>query len=171
MKVLSKFLVLLLFPVLVFAGAYRDTYEVDIQREIYQINNEIEQGTATDFEIMKKAYLEKRLSKLQTIGVARIILSTGVKKREPIDNIDSISYTKKRVYLFTEIENMKGKYVTHVWYYNENPVFKKRFKIKGSSWRIWTSKKITKYMVGNWRGVILDDDGNALLTKYFIVTK
>jgi len=148
------------------ASAYRDTYEVEIQSEIMQIQNEIDHGTVTDFELKKKAYLEKRLKKMTTVGVARETFSTKVKRREPVDLIKTISYKQKKVYFFTEIENMKGKYITHIWYFNNKEVFRKRFKIRGLSWRVWTRKTITKNMVGTWRVIVKDDLGKILSSNH-----
>ncbi len=172
MSILIKILIFSLFiPCIAFAGAYRDTYEIEIQREIGQLEHEIESGTASDFEKKRKTYLEKRLQKMTTVGIARITFSTRIKKRQPVDSITTISYKQRNVYLFTEIENMRGKYITHVWYFDDKEVFKKRFKIKGSSWRIWTRKTITESMIGKWKGVIIDDTGKVLITKQLEVTE
>lgn len=172
MNTLIKLLFVLLFiPAITFAGAYRDTYEVEIQREIMQIQNEVNMGTATDFEVKKKAYLENRLKKMTAVGVARVAFSTKVKKREPVDSITSISYKERSVYLFTEIDNMRGKYITHVWYFKDKEIFKKRFKIRGSSWRVWTRKTITKSMIGVWKTIVKDDSGNILTTNQLRVTE
>ena len=160
-----------MLPCIVFASsAYRDTYQTEIQREIFHLDNEIKRGSATQFEKKRKKYLEKRLKKIQTVGVARIAFTTLIKKREPLNSITSVSYRQNRVYLFTEIENMRGRRVTHIWYYNNKQVYKKRFKIRGTSWRIWTSKKITKYMVGDWKVVVVDGSGKILTTKHLQVT-
>lgn len=172
MTTLIKYLfIFLIFPSITMAGVYRDTYEVELQREIFQLQNEVARGNATKFEKKRKAYLENRLNKIQTVGVARMIFSTGINESEPVDSITSISYTRGKVYLFTEIENMSGKYITHIWYFNGKQAFKKRVRIKGSSRRIWTSKVITKNMVGKWKGVIVNDTGKILVIKYFTITK
>lgn len=171
MKTLIKVLALLLLPTLVSAGAYRDTYEIEVQREIQQLDNKVQHGRISTFEKKRKEYLEKRLKRIQTVGITRITFSSNIYMRQPVDSITFISYKKRKVYLFTAIKNMRGKYITHVWYFNNEPVYKKRFKVRRSFWYAWTKKIITKNMIGKWKGVILDDTGKVMATKHFKVTR
>lgn len=171
MKTLIKIFIFSLFiPCIAYAGAYRDTYEVEIQREVMQLQNEIDAGTASNFEKKRKAYLEKRLQKLTFVGIDDATFTTKVKKRNPIDSLASVSYKKGKVYFFTRIQNMDGSSVTHTWYYEGAKSFSKTFKIKSSTWRVWTSKTITKNFIGEWTVVVTDQNGSVLLERSIQVT-
>ncbi len=66
MKTIMKtILIFLLLQNIANAGAYLDTYTVEIQREIQQINIKIQNNTASNREKKHKEYLEKRLNALQ----------------------------------------------------------------------------------------------------------
>lgn len=55
----------MIFQSTAFAGAYLDTYKVEIQRELVQINIKIQNNTASNFEKARKEYLVKRLKEIQ----------------------------------------------------------------------------------------------------------
>lgn len=154
-----------------YAGAYRDTYEVEIQREIMQIQNEVDQGTASDFKIKKKAYLEKRLKKMTFVGIDAAVFTSDIKRREPVNILSSVSYKNKRVSFFTRIQNMDERKITHTWYYEGKEMFSKTFKIKSSTWRVWTNKRITKSFIGLWTVIVTDGNSKVLLERSIKVTK
>jgi len=161
----------LIFPVTLYSGAYRDTYKIEIQKKIYQLDQEIKHGNKSLYKKKRKKFLEKRLLKMQTVGVALITFTTGIKNREPIDSIKSISYKEKEVYLFTEISNMKDRYVTLVWYFNKKPISRKQVQIKRISYRVYSKITITKTMIGEWIGAVLDDKGDVLFAIKLQITK
>jgi len=98
--------------------------------------------------------------------VARSQLSYLVKNREPQGEVVSpikINSNKTiKIYYFTEIKNMAGHIVFHLWNYNGNQIFKKPIKIKGPRWRAATYKTIDSSLVGNWQVKLLDDKGTPL---------
>lgn len=63
--IIKTIFIFLLFQNIVNAGAYLDTYTIEIQREIQQINIKIQNNTASNRELRRKMYLEKRLRALQ----------------------------------------------------------------------------------------------------------
>ena len=157
-------------PTIASAGAYRDTYEIEIKREIVQIQNEIDAGTASTFEKKRKAYLEKRLKKMTFVGIDDATFTSKVKWRNPIDELKSVSYKRGKVSFFTRIQNMNGRLITHTWYYEGKEMFSKTFKIKSQSWRVWTNKTITKNFIGLWTVIVKDDNGTVLLERSIEVT-
>ena len=102
----------------------------------------------------------------QSDFVARSQLSYLVKNREPQGEIISpikIGSNKTiKIYYFTEIKNMSGHTVFHVWNYNGKQIFKKPIKVKGPRWRAATYKTVDNSSIGNWQVKLLDDKENLL---------
>ncbi len=173
MNTVIKILLLLSLSFSLYAsgGGYRDTYKIQIERKIYQLDQEIKRGDKSLYKKKRKAYLEKRLLKMQTVGVAMITFTTGVKNKEPIDSIKTISYKQKEAYLFTEIANMKDRYVTLVWFFNGETISRKQVKIKRISYRVYSKIKLDKTMIGEWVGGVLDDTGKVLFGIKLQVTE
>ncbi len=98
--------------------------------------------------------------------VARSQLSYLVKNREPQGQLVSpvvIGNNKAiKIYYFTEIKNMSGHTVFHIWNYNGKQIFKKAINVKGPRWRAATYKTIDSALLGNWQVRLLDDKENQL---------
>ncbi len=114
-------------------------------------------------------------TQLEPVGksdfVARSQLSYLVKNREPQDKVISpikIDRNKTiKIYYFTEIRNMTGRTVFHLWIYNGKQIFKKPIKVKRPRWRAATYKTVDGSLVGNWQVKLLDEKSNPLDTLSF----
>ena len=99
-------------------------------------------------------------------GLVRAQLSKGIWENEPFGKITgSIKVNNKEatgIYYFTELENMKGKTVFHVWKYKGDVIFKKKRGIQDNSWKTYTSKLFTRRSVGPWTVETLDSNGRQL---------
>jgi hypothetical protein len=104
-------------------------------------------------------------SLFKTKTVSRALLTTGVKQREPVDNV-CIPESNK-ITFFTEINNYTNHRVTHRWKYNNKTLFELSFNVRGPRWRVWTSKNIPVKWVGPWMIEVTDEDGNILTQKLF----
>lgn len=104
-------------------------------------------------------------------GVARAQFTTGIKAREPIDRMSSIIPVRDNalpLYYFTEIRNMTGETITHLWKYNGNIVSKKSFSIGGSRWRVYSRKDLLPNMTGRWEVIVVDSSGQTLDSSSFV---
>jgi hypothetical protein len=101
----------------------------------------------------------------KTKYVSRALLTTGVKQREPVDNV--CIPEKNKMTFFTEINNYTNHRVTHRWKYNNKTLFELSFKVRGPRWRVWTSKNIPVKWIGPWVIEVVDEDENILTQKLF----
>ncbi|WP_455201248.1 DUF2914 domain-containing protein [Kaarinaea lacus] len=104
-------------------------------------------------------------SLFKTKHVSRALLTTGVKQREPVDNV--CIPERNKITFFTEINNYANHRVTHRWKYNDKTLFELSFNVRGPRWRVWTSKNIPVKSVGPWVIEVVDEDGNILAQKLF----
>jgi len=173
MKTIIKVFTLFTFFLssLVFSSAYRETYKSDIQRQLYQLEQETQYTPDSPLDIKRKKYLKKRLKNIQSVGITKIVFTSKLKYNEPINSLSSASYKQKRIYLFTRIRNMKGEYLTHVWFKNGNLIFEKRMKVRTNTWKMWTWITPNKKYIGNWEVIIYSDDDKVIAKKRFFVTR
>lgn len=104
-------------------------------------------------------------------AIARAQFAHGIVEREPIDAIDSMFYATgndtDQVYYFTELVGLKGETVTHRWEYEGEVIATVTFEVGGDRWRVYSRKTLLPSMTGQWRVVVVDDEGNALQTDEF----
>ncbi len=115
-----------------------------------------------------EALLHKETKVLFNRSVTRALLAKGIYHKEPVGNIERplmLNKTEaKSVFYFTEIIDMKGKYLYHQWLRNNKEVYKRKINILGNRWRASTSKLIPYSKAGDWtvrlvnkQGVILNE--------------
>lgn len=96
----------------------------------------------------------------------RALLTSGIKNKEPIDNIvEPIGVNEQeatRVFYFTEIINMEEQYLYHLWLRDNELIFKRRIKIMNNKWRAATSKLITYSRSGFWKVRLVNQEGDIL---------
>lgn len=102
--------------------------------------------------------------------VARAVFTTGIKDREPVDSVTTVSGTQTKVYFFTEIRGLSGHTVTHRWEFGGKPMASVEFHIGGPRWRVWSSKTLLPRWKGDWQVAVVDQDGKVLDTKTFSYT-
>ncbi len=112
--------------------------------------------------------LHKEAKVLANKIVTRALLAKGIYRKEPVGNIEFplvLNKTEaKSVFYFTEIIDMKGKYLYHQWLRGNQLVYKRKINILGNRWRASTSKLIPYSKAGDWtvrlvnkQGVILNE--------------
>jgi hypothetical protein len=98
--------------------------------------------------------------------VARSALSSDVRDREPVDELSGTimlaSGGARRLYYFTEVQDMAGETVQHRWVRNGEIVATVEFPIGGVRWRIYSSKLLSSTMDGQWEARAESADGEVL---------
>ncbi len=94
----------------------------------------------------------------QNSYIARAQFTTGITAREPDDSIAEISKIANKVYFFSELINMTGSTVLHRWIYNDSVAAEVVFNVNGPRWRVYSSKQLENWMVGDWHVEIVIDD-------------
>ncbi len=89
-------------------------------------------------------------------SVVRSIFTSAVKDREPVDNIKQLDTHSDKVIYYTELRDMAGQTATHRWEYNGKVMAEVKFKVGGSRWRVWSSKKLVPGWTGEWKVSVLN---------------
>ena len=99
-------------------------------------------------------------------NVVRAQLAKGIWKNEPFRKIPgTIKVNSKEatgIYYFTELENMKGEAVFHIWKYKGDVIFKKKKDVLEDNWNTYTSKLFTRRSVGPWSVETVDGNNRQL---------
>ncbi|WP_018691285.1 DUF2914 domain-containing protein [Algicola sagamiensis] len=108
-------------------------------------------------------------------AVARSVLTTNIHAREPVDDlghtVEADQGKEEKLYLFTDIRQMKGETVRHIWYFKGHPKAHVKFYIGGDRWRVYSSKRLTKTWLGDWHVDVVDSTGNVLHQHKFSYQK
>ena len=99
--------------------------------------------------------------------VARSVITTAVVDREPVSDLTSIPASDNSAVFFTELRNMEGTTITHLWKFNGEVMAEVKFNVGGPRWRVWSSKNLMPEWYGEWIVDVLDDAGNVLVEKSF----
>lgn len=103
----------------------------------------------------------------------RAQLSTGLANKEPIDQIPNAltmdSSGLIRIYLFTEVQGMKGQLHFHDWYRNDERVARVAIRPSIDPMRASSAKYIDQHMLGDWRVEVVTEEGDILATGAFAV--
>lgn len=100
--------------------------------------------------------------------VARAVVTTAVVDREPVSDLTTIPATDSSAVFFTELRNMEGAVISHLWKFNGEVMADVKFNVGGPRWRIWSSKNLMPEWYGEWVVDVVDDKGNVLAEKSFI---
>ena len=103
-------------------------------------------------------------------GLPAVLLATfttEISEREPVDNISFLGNDKNVVFFFTDVRNLKGQEIRHVWSYNGQPMGTVKFEVKGDRWRIWSSKQLLPDWLGEWSVSVLNAEDEVMATESF----
>jgi hypothetical protein len=86
----------------------------------------------------------------QDSSVSRHGFTSKIVDREPIDVLVNFTITDKaKIYYFTELTNMQGIEVSHVWYQNHRMVYQMPVTAGGSRWRTYSSMNAANFTPGD----------------------
>ncbi|WP_105166530.1 DUF2914 domain-containing protein [Pseudoalteromonas sp. T1lg23B] len=102
--------------------------------------------------------------------VSRAVLTTGIADREPIDvlkeHLEHTDFTEK-LFFFTEINNMQGQTVQHLWFHQDQLMAEIPLQISAIRFRTYSSKNIMPSQTGPWRVEVVTEQGQLLAQKSF----
>ncbi|MCF6437294.1 DUF2914 domain-containing protein [Pseudoalteromonas sp. MMG022] len=102
--------------------------------------------------------------------VSRAVLTTGIADREPIDvlkeHLEQTDFTEK-LFFFTEINNMQGQTVQHLWFHQDQLMAEIPLQISAIRFRTYSSKNIMPSQTGPWRVEVVTEQGQLLAQKSF----
>ncbi len=100
-------------------------------------------------------------------SVVRATFTSGVEDREPLDSVAEVKNDHRLIYFFSEFQNMSGEMVTHRWEYNGQVMAEIPFHVGGPRWRVWSSKNLEPYWLGQWTVTLVNAEGTVLESKSF----
>lgn len=100
-------------------------------------------------------------------SVALATFTTEISDREPVDQVSFLGNDKNVVYFFTDLRNLAGQEIRHVWTYNGRDMGTVRFKVDGTRWRVWSSKQLLPDWLGEWTVSVLNADDEVMATESF----
>ncbi len=104
-------------------------------------------------------------------SVAKAVFTTGVVDLQPVDEVNSVYTSTKKLFFLTDIRNMQGKTVLHRWVHEGQILAEVSFEVGGPRWRIYSSKNLADEWLGNWKAEVLDSEGNRLHEAEFVYLK
>jgi hypothetical protein len=100
-------------------------------------------------------------------GVGRMVFTTEVVDREPVNNVDILSAVNNNIYFFTELLDLNGQTVTHRWVYDDQVMAEVPFNVGSNRWRVWSSKTLVPAWNGDWTVEVVNANGDVLEKKLF----
>ena len=94
--------------------------------------------------------------------VARSAFTSSIEDREPVDTLQQVNAMEQKVYFFTELRDMQGQTATHRWELNGEVMAEVAFDVKGSRWRVWSSKNLQPEWVGEWKVSVLNSANEVI---------
>ena len=102
--------------------------------------------------------------------VDEAVVCTSVADRKPEGVATSFPAEVGRLFVFSKVKGgAEGASVTHRWIHADKTVAEVKFDVKGSPWRVWSSKGIAPAQKGAWKVEIADDAGKVLKAVEFTV--
>ncbi|MBQ4834103.1 DUF2914 domain-containing protein [Pseudoalteromonas sp. MMG010] len=109
-------------------------------------------------------------AKIDTNKVSRAVLTRSVSNREPT-NVFSADIRLKQfddsLSFFSELKNMQGQKIKHLWQYEGNVVAEIPLNITTPRYRTFSKKHIMASQLGHWRVDVIDEMGNLIAQKEF----
>lgn len=90
--------------------------------------------------------------------VARAQFTTGMKKREPVDQIVILTAPENEVYFFTDIRDMDGRVAVHNWEYEGKVMSVVPFQVGGPRWRVFSKVVLEPDQGGEWSVMVTDQE-------------
>ncbi len=127
---------------------------------------------------MKKALLVffavllvANLSYAQT-KVSRIMMTSGIENKEPVDNVSAVNGEMQDIYCFTEIQTDEyPTEITHIWIYEKDIEAEVKLFVGSPKWRTFSSKTITPEKAGEWKVEIYAQSGQLIDSVDFRVNE
>lgn len=104
------------------------------------------------------------------VTVEEGVVCTAVVDRKPEGAAATFPADTGRLYAFTRIKGAQAaSSVTHRWVFAGKTVAEVKLDVKGSPYRVWSSKLVMPSQKGAWKVEVVDDAGTVLKTLEFSV--
>ncbi len=105
-----------------------------------------------------------------SLQVQDVAVGTGVSDRVPTGISTYFDSSVGKLYAFTRITGAEEEIrVYHQWYYGDVLVTEVPLSVRSGDWRTWSTKNVQPDWTGDWRLVVVSDDGSVLGSIKFAV--
>ena len=102
--------------------------------------------------------------------VALAQFTTAIENREPVDQVTFVANDVEKVFFYTDLRGLEGQTISHRWLHGGTVVANVPFDVKGSRWRVWSSKKLLPDLIGDWTVEIVTGEGEVIAAEPFTFT-
>ncbi|ATC88156.1 DUF2914 domain-containing protein [Pseudoalteromonas arctica] len=109
-------------------------------------------------------------AQIDTSKISRAVLTRKVSKREPTNVFAAdirLSQFDEGVSFFSEIKNLQGQQVKHVWSFEGETMAEITLNVTSPRYRTYSTKNIMDTQTGHWRVDVVDEQGNLIAQKEF----
>ncbi|NOY61564.1 MAG: DUF2914 domain-containing protein [Gammaproteobacteria bacterium] len=99
--------------------------------------------------------------------VDKAVFSSGISNRQPVDDIVTLKNSRNVIYYYTELSNLKGRKISHAWYYQGKETSKVTFVVGASQQSVYSKKTLDRRHTGKWMVIVVDESGWALKASVF----
>ncbi len=105
-----------------------------------------------------------------SLEVQDVAIGTGVYQRVPTGISSYFDSSVGKLYAFTRIVGADGDTrVYHKWYHGDVLVADVTLTVRSDDWRTWSTKNVRPDWTGDWRVVVVSEDGSVLGSVKFAV--
>lgn len=97
--------------------------------------------------------------------ITMAMFTTRISKRYPANEVTTLENPHTAISFFSEVKDMAGKQISHLWYFEGELKFTARFNIRTDSWRVWSTQLLPVEMTGLWKVEIVDETGKVYETR------
>jgi len=116
--------------------------------------------------MMKVAFAEESET-MASENVFEAVFTSAIADRQPIDHVLILTNDIQKIYFYTDIRNLSGTTITHVWEYEGHVVSEKSFDVGGPRWRVYSQKVLNPELTGIWSVTVMNGNGWPIHTEQF----
>jgi hypothetical protein len=117
--------------------------------------------------LMVRTALAEDVETTASENVFEAIFTSAIKDRQPVDHVLVLTNDIQKIYFYTDIRNLGGTTITHIWEYEGNLVSEKTFDVGGPRWRVYSQKILNPELTGIWSVTVINGNGWPIHTEQF----
>lgn len=104
-------------------------------------------------------------------NISQAVFALEVENRTPKNIVSEIDNKVNKIYFYTNLRNLGGEKLKHIWIYNNKQMAEVNFAPKGPRWRVYSSKNLWHSWTGVWKVQVINSKNEVLLERSFNYTK
>ena len=104
------------------------------------------------------------------LEVTSSAIARYIEEMTPVVVADSFLSSVGKLYCFSHVSGAQDETsITHQWLFEGREMARVKLPVRSSSWRTWSSKRLSPEYTGAWEVKILDENGHLLSSVNFRV--